>query len=199
MSDMRSHLHIGPPRFSADGQSLYTLVTREGNVHVYQFALDGTFKILTQGEREIYQFELTSDEQHIIAASTDVTLPGDLFRIAIHSGTEERLTRVNDSLLDEIEISVPECFWTEVEDGRRVQGWVMKPAGFKEGVSYPAILEIHGGPHAMYSNSFFMNFSCWPLRDIQSSTRIPEEVEGTDSLLPMSSLEITADAITLIY
>ncbi|SEK05536.1 S9 family peptidase [Paenibacillus polymyxa] len=158
MSDMRSHLHVGPPRFSADSQSLYTLVTIEGNVHVYQFALDGTFKILTQGEQEIYQFELTSDEQHIIAASTNVALPGDLFRIAIHSGTEERLTRVNDALLDEIEISVPESFWTEVEDGRRVQGWVMKPAGFKEGEAYPAILEIHGGPHAMYSNSFFHEF-----------------------------------------
>ncbi|MGG4217951.1 S9 family peptidase [Paenibacillus jamilae] len=158
MSDMRSHLHVGPPRFSADSKSLYTLVTIEGNVHVYQFALDGTCKILTQGEREIYQFELTPDEQHIIAASTDVALPGDLFRIAIHSGAEERLTRVNDSLLDEIEISVPESFWTEVEDGRRVQGWVMKPVGFEEGGSYPAILEIHGGPHAMYSNSFFHEF-----------------------------------------
>lgn len=87
-----------------------------------------------------------------------MALPGDLFRIAIHSGIEERLTRVNDPLLDEIEISVPESFWTEVEDGRRVQGWVMKPVGFKEGVSYPAILEIHGGPHAMYSNSFFHEF-----------------------------------------
>ncbi|WP_149094997.1 alpha/beta hydrolase family protein [Paenibacillus terrae] len=158
MSDMRSHLHIGPPRFSTDGQSLYTLVTREGNVHVYQFAFDGSFAVLTQGDREIYQFTLTPDEQHIIAASTHVALPGDLFRIAISSGTEERLTQVNDSLLEEIELSVPEGFWTEVENGRRVQGWVMKPVGFAEGVTYPAILEIHGGPHAMYSHSFFHEF-----------------------------------------
>ncbi|TKH41459.1 peptidase S9 family protein [Paenibacillus terrae] len=158
MSDMRSHLHVGPPRFSMDGQSLYTLVTREGNVHIYQFALDGSFTVLTQGDREIYQFTLTPDEQHIIAASTHVTLPGDLFRIAISSGTEERLTQVNDLLLEEIGLSVPESFWTEVEDGRRVQGWVMKPVGFGEGVTYPAILEIHGGPHAMYSHSFFHEF-----------------------------------------
>ena len=31
----------------------------------------------------------------------------------------------------------------------------MKPAGYEEGQKYPLIVEIHGGPHAMYANTFF--------------------------------------------
>jgi dipeptidyl aminopeptidase/acylaminoacyl peptidase len=34
----------------------------------------------------------------------------------------------------------------------------MKPIGFEEGKKYPMVLEIHGGPHTMYSNSFFHEF-----------------------------------------
>ena len=39
-----------------------------------------------------------------------------------------------------------------------VQGWIMKPVGFEEGKKYPLIVEIHGGPHTMYGNTFFHEF-----------------------------------------
>lgn len=31
----------------------------------------------------------------------------------------------------------------------------MKPAGYEEGKKYPMIVNIHGGPHAFYANTFF--------------------------------------------
>lgn len=31
----------------------------------------------------------------------------------------------------------------------------MKPSQFKDGEKYPLIVEIHGGPHTMYANTFF--------------------------------------------
>lgn len=39
--------------------------------------------------------------------------------------------------------------------GWDVHGWLMKPAGYVKGEKYPLIVEIHGGPHAMYANTFF--------------------------------------------
>ncbi len=36
--------------------------------------------------------------------------------------------------------------------------WVMKPFGFEEGKKYPTIIEIHGGPHVMYANTYFHEF-----------------------------------------
>ena len=34
----------------------------------------------------------------------------------------------------------------------------MKPAGFQQGKKYPAILQVHGGPHTQYGESFFHEF-----------------------------------------
>src|SRR5438876_11023614 len=34
----------------------------------------------------------------------------------------------------------------------------MKPFGFTEGVKYPALLNVHGGPHTQYGNVMFDEF-----------------------------------------
>lgn len=39
-------------------------------------------------------------------------------------------------------------------DGRSIQGWVVKPPGFSQESKYPLVLNIHGGPHAMWGPSF---------------------------------------------
>src|SRR5258708_33472893 len=40
-------------------------------------------------------------------------------------------------------------------DGREIQAWVQRPPGFRPGKPHPMILDIHGGPHAAYGNTFF--------------------------------------------
>ncbi len=39
-------------------------------------------------------------------------------------------------------------------DGTRINGFILKPPGYKPGVRYPTLLQIHGGPTAQYTNSF---------------------------------------------
>jgi dipeptidyl aminopeptidase/acylaminoacyl peptidase len=39
-------------------------------------------------------------------------------------------------------------------DRRKMQGWIVKPPGFDPAKKYPLVLEIHGGPFAMYAPSF---------------------------------------------
>ena len=86
--------------------------------------------------------------------------------------TPRRLTRVNEGLLDDRAIAEPEELRFESAEGIEVQGWVLYPP---EGVidrdvnstdgsdgenetgerdrTYPLVVEIHGGPHAMWSTS----------------------------------------------
>jgi dipeptidyl aminopeptidase/acylaminoacyl peptidase len=46
-----------------------------------------------------------------------------------------------------------EVWYTSV-DGLRIQGWIVKPPDFSPTRKYPLMLEIHGGPHAMYNVGF---------------------------------------------
>src|SRR5262249_23881362 len=68
------------------------------------------------------------------------------------------VTRVNDDLFKEIKQSEPEEIWYKSFDGRNIQGWILKPPDFDPSKKYPLILEIHGGPHAAYGNTYTHEF-----------------------------------------
>jgi acylaminoacyl-peptidase len=65
-----------------------------------------------------------------------------------------RLTASNESLLAGREVGAVEEVMYDSFDGRPIQGWIIKPPGFDPAKRYPLILDIHGGPHAMYGVEF---------------------------------------------
>ncbi|MNI12793.1 Prolyl tripeptidyl peptidase precursor [compost metagenome] len=158
VNDMRSALP-SPLIVSQDGKSYYALASVQGNVQVCRFADGGEYEQITQGDREVYHFVGQPDDGTLIIASADALSPGDLYRLDMTTRSQTRLTRSNDDLLNEIWLSAPEPFWTTAPDGGSLHGWYMKPVGaVDDGKKYPVILEIHGGPHAMYGNTFVHEF-----------------------------------------
>jgi dipeptidyl aminopeptidase/acylaminoacyl peptidase len=69
-------------------------------------------------------------------------------------GTLVQLTHVNDDVLGRIRLGEVERIRYASTGGTQVDGWIVKPPGFDRTRSYPLIMEIHGGPHAMYDASF---------------------------------------------
>lgn len=65
-----------------------------------------------------------------------------------------RLTAHNDALVRSSRFSMPEEINYASFDGTPIQGWLMKPASFRDDRKYPLILSIHGGPHGMFGWSF---------------------------------------------
>jgi dipeptidyl aminopeptidase/acylaminoacyl peptidase len=86
--------------------------------------------------------------------------PGELF--VLDGSEERRLTRLNDEYLDEVAVPEPEAITFESEQGE-VEGWVLTPPEFDGDASaagadgdsetYPMAVEVHGGPHAMWTTS----------------------------------------------
>jgi Dipeptidyl aminopeptidases/acylaminoacyl-peptidases len=84
------------------------------------------------------------------------TRPSELF---IYSGKGLRkVTSFNDELLKKSNLQVPERFTFKASDGQTIEGWVLKPANFKDDKKYPAVLYIHGGPATTYGESFQHEF-----------------------------------------
>ncbi|MEK3732312.1 MULTISPECIES: S9 family peptidase [unclassified Paenibacillus] len=157
VSDMRASAGT-PPLFSKDGTSVYLQLNQDGGVHIGRFALDGSsYELVLGGEREIYQFALTPEE-NIVFAAADPLQPGDLFAYSASLKQEQRLTNCNEELWNELNLSEPEVFTFQTGDGWTIQGWMMKPTEFTEGSKVPAVLEIHGGPQAMYAHTFMHEF-----------------------------------------
>jgi acylaminoacyl-peptidase len=65
------------------------------------------------------------------------------------------LESLSDNLLTQRTIgALEEISFESSADHRRMQGWIVKPPGFDPAKKYPFLLEIHGGPFAMYSPHF---------------------------------------------
>lgn len=73
----------------------------------------------------------------------------------------EQITDFNGALLAELTVSTPEPFNFTASDGFEIHGWVMKPADYEEGKTYPAILHIHGGPRTVFSDVFHHEMQMW--------------------------------------
>jgi dipeptidyl aminopeptidase/acylaminoacyl peptidase len=55
-------------------------------------------------------------------------------------------------------VAIPEQHQFLVGDGMKIDGWLLKPPGFREGRQHPLVLQVHGGPHGQYGWAFFHEF-----------------------------------------
>ncbi|TPG78798.1 S9 family peptidase [Brevibacillus laterosporus] len=154
VGDMRSG-HVNPGAvWSADGQGNYVTVSEQGRVSLYYVTIQGENIPIVSGERHVYGWTFHKKSGKAVIAVSDPLTPGDLFYIDSSKGESKRLTTSNQ-WLEEVELSNPEVITYKAEDGWEIQGWMLKPAFYKRGETYPLLLEIHGGPHAMYGYTFF--------------------------------------------
>ncbi len=88
----------------------------------------------------------------VLGTLTSVHEPG---AIAIwRGGAFTKLTSVHDDVLHGKRLgAVHELKWKSA-DGLEVQGWLVQPPDFDPAKKYPLVLQIHGGPHAMYGVNF---------------------------------------------
>ena len=72
-----------------------------------------------------------------------------------------RVTTHNETFRRSASLIEPEEFRFKTSDGAEIQGWLMKPLGWREDRKYPMILSIHGGPHGMYGYAFNPTFQVY--------------------------------------
>jgi dipeptidyl aminopeptidase/acylaminoacyl peptidase len=133
---------------------VYFIMMDGGLAKLARANVHGGVETVIGSERSVEDFVVMKDGT-IYFISMDPLRPTELYKW--YNGSEERITNLND-WVDSVELSRPEPFRFHASDGREVEGWVMRPIEIKQGVKYPAILEIHGGPKTAYGYSFMFEF-----------------------------------------
>jgi dipeptidyl aminopeptidase/acylaminoacyl peptidase len=137
---------------SDDDREAIVRVQTGGEVAVVRIALDGdeSHELVSGGTRACVPLAVSS--QSVLFAAFGFTDPGDLCLVDLDTGTENRLTRVNDELLSELALPTVVPLHFSSSDGASVEGWFLQPADSK--TPLPTILSIHGGPHGAWGASF---------------------------------------------
>jgi dipeptidyl aminopeptidase/acylaminoacyl peptidase len=147
--------------WAADGSAVYFTAEDHGSVHLYSWSAKGGIKQLTQGAEVVTS--PSAGRGGIVAVRSEPNSPGDVELINPHaSSAGQRLTHLNDELLRSIQLAKVEEVQFDSSDAAHIQGWVVKPPDFDPSRHYPLLLEIHGGPYAMYDvgfNASFQNFA----------------------------------------
>lgn len=103
---------------------------------------------------------LAADGRQFAATGNTPDHPNELWSGSLRDRSVERLTMFNDHIA-EIDLGeVSEVSWTR-PDGFVIQGVLIKPVGYQEGVRYPTVLQIHGGPESAYLQSWHGSRSLW--------------------------------------
>src|SRR5688572_17443579 len=148
-----------PPVWSADARSINVVYVKEGKANVGSFDVSsGRLSDVTTGNHAIVSFRTVPDASKFVLLISTPTRIGDLFWLDKANGQPRQLTRLNDELFTNLNLTDPEEIWHNSFDGRKIQVWVQKPPGFDPTKKYPLILNIHGGPHAAYGFIFDHEF-----------------------------------------
>jgi len=137
------------PQWGRDGQYVYFILTEHGRVNVYRLDMAQRAVTPLADDEGVTNFlALLPDEQHLLLAREHDLHLCELYLLDA-TGVEEpvRLTHLYDRQLAEFAWSEPERIRYQGSNGDEIEGWLMRPVGAREGVRYPLMVHIHGGPH----------------------------------------------------
>src|SRR5919199_3821854 len=150
------------PQWSADGAWITFAVEDQGDVPIYRVRAAGGImpeRVIT-GERQVTGISRSQDGSHCAFTATDPVSPPEVFLCHADGTGEKQLTDLNREWKAEVALARPER-WRYERAGCTLDCWVMKPYGYEPGQRYPALLNIHGGPHTQYGHNFFDEFQVY--------------------------------------
>jgi dipeptidyl aminopeptidase/acylaminoacyl peptidase len=147
---------IGATVWSKDSKYLYFTAQSNGGQPIHRLDV-ATLKIeqLTDFDSGILNFDVSADK--ILYAKTEISNPNELYVADLGMKNAVQISNHNDWVKNKA-LSVPEKRTYTNSKGQKVEYWIMKPSNFEAGKKYPLLLNMHGGPTAMWGPG---EFSMW--------------------------------------
>jgi len=144
----------GQTVWSADSKSVYFTTQTEGDIVLMNVNIvNNSLTRVIGNDNGVNDFDVFGDK--IVYALTETRNPWEIHLYQSKTKQSRQITRLNEEWLKDKLIVYPKEKWITQPDGTRIQYWVMEPAGRKDGSKYPTIVNIHGGPSAMWGPGVF--------------------------------------------
>jgi dipeptidyl aminopeptidase/acylaminoacyl peptidase len=163
---------IGGTVWSADSKTIFFSSQTEGDIPLYSVpSKGGAITKIFGNDNGVNDFDVRGDK--VVYALTETRNPWEVHILNLKDlptgqpgKSTRQLTQLNEGWLKDKAISYPKEYWFNRPDGTKVQYWVQEPMGKKDGTKYPTILNIHGGPSAMWGPGVF---SMWHEYQLENS------------------------------
>ena len=95
----------------------------------------------------------------LFANFDSATAPAEIVRFDFAKMKETRLTHFNDDALTKLDLPELRHFWFTSKKGRMIHNMIALPPSFDAAKKYPLLVLIHGGPHSMWKDQFFLRWN----------------------------------------
>lgn len=150
--------------WSKDSKKVYVSDAIRTSRHIQALPVNGKMpKKVTKGEGIFSSISMSNNGKSMAFAYQNLETAVEIYYSSIDKFKKMKLTSINQ------EVAKPTMGKTEVltwksKDGMEIEGLLTYPVNYQAGRSYPLILNIHGGPAGVYSQSFTGNPSIYMLQ-----------------------------------
>ncbi|MEZ5064106.1 MAG: S9 family peptidase [bacterium] len=129
----------------------------DGSYRLYSLPAEGGAppRLEFGGKVSVIGTSVRADLGIAIACVATTADTGELYRVRLDGSNEpQRLTQLTKPFFRPLKFNLPEE--VRIKNGKtELQGWVLKPPGFRAGKKYPTLIEVHGGPMTQYGEAWF--------------------------------------------
>lgn len=207
---------VGSYAFTPDSKTVYFLAEEAGHEKLFSVAAGGgevrrAFD-MSQGVYTNLRIPQQASSATLFANWESSINPNEVVRIDPRAGRHTRLTDVNVERAAQIDWLPLKDFWFTTKAGNKVHSLVALPPNFDERKKYPLLVLIHGGPHSMWRDQFFLRWNyhllAQPgyvvlLTDYTGSTgygeKFAQAIQGDPFIGPATDLNEGADEAVRLY
>jgi dipeptidyl aminopeptidase/acylaminoacyl peptidase len=114
----------------------------------------GPMRRVTPENFYVRDYSLSADGKRMAAIFENANVPPEIYIGNPNAGDFTRLTKLNPQL-DKVRLGqVDKIQWRSKDNRFTVEGFLVKPPDYQPGKRYPLLVNLHGGPGALYENCF---------------------------------------------
>jgi dipeptidyl aminopeptidase/acylaminoacyl peptidase len=148
--------------WSEDGSKIFFTEKHRTAAHVFALPLDGPPVMLTKGDIVVGDINPNATRTMLGFTVQDTRTPQEAFVSKIDAFTPVQVSKLNVELA-KLPIAKTEVVRWKGPGGMEIEGLLTYPANYEAGKRYPLLLNIHGGPTGVFSQTFLANPSPYPL------------------------------------
>lgn len=154
---------VGDYAVAPDGKTLYFLAEEAGHEKLFMLpAAGGDVVLAFEMSAGVYSSLAIAEK----ASSTmlfgkweSAMSPAEIIAFDLKNKTHHSLTSFNTAKAQELNLPPLRHFWFTNKEGMRIHSMLVGPPGFDGSKKYPLVVMVHGGPHNMWRDYFFLRWN----------------------------------------
>ena len=140
---------------------LFTLVTEEDHSAIWKIDKHFRKSVVFEAAGSAAMIDVSGEKIAVVRETADSL--GEVYEMDRQGNHMVKLTSFNENCLKDRYVALPQRVDYAFEN-ESLHGWVLLPKDYEKKKKVPAVLDVHGGPRAVYGEIFFHEMQVWVSR-----------------------------------